>query len=261
MKRTIILTVMAIYSLAMLHATPSAAVLDFESNNYCTAQNALIMTDLFRNELVRSGRADIVDRRNIERIKTELKFQNSDYANPDRMKSLGKMIGADYLITGSFDMLGSKLYLVAQMLNVETARIHFSSRMEINAWDEYDRKVKPFAAEFAVKFLATEIFTGTWTATIEYNGSFDAYEIAFAGGGRCTVKISNDAGSQETAGTYSYDGTIFKLNALFRNAAIPYQNNIQWAAVLTLNENNTAFNINVNPATNSQPRRFTFTRQ
>jgi len=261
MKRTIILTAMAVINVAILFANPAAAVLDFESNNYCTAQNAIIMTDLFRNELVRSGRADIVDRHNIERIKAELRFQNSDYVDLVRMKSLGKMIGADYLITGSFDMLGSKLYLVVQMLDVETARIFFSSRMEIGAWEEYDRKIKPFAAEFTAKFPTPEIFTGTWLATVEYNGSFDTYEITFTGGGRCTVKISNGLVSQETAGTYTYDGTIFKLNAIFRNAAISYQNNIQWTAVLTFNENNTAFNLNAKPATNAKQQRFTFIRQ
>ena len=261
MKKIILFTLTTFFVLASLSASPAVAVLDFESNNYCTVQNALIMTDLFRNEIVRSGRADVVDRRNIERIKEELRFQNSDYTNPARMKSLGQMIGADYLMSGSFDMLGNKLYLVVQMLDVETARIFFSSRMELSSWDEYDRKVRPFAAEFIAKFPIAEIFTGTWTSTIEYNGSFDAYEIIFTGGGRCTVKISNDSASQEANGTYSYDGTVFKLNALFRNAQIPYQNNIQWTSVLTFNENNTSFNINAPPAANAQQQRFTFIKE
>lgn len=42
---------------------PSIAVIDFDSGNYCTVQKAAIMTDLFRNELIRSGKADIVDRK------------------------------------------------------------------------------------------------------------------------------------------------------------------------------------------------------
>ena len=81
MKRTIILLWITITGFAALFANPTVAVLEFESNNYCTAQNALIMTDLFRNELVRSGRADIVDRRNMERIKDEFRLQMSDYFN------------------------------------------------------------------------------------------------------------------------------------------------------------------------------------
>jgi len=258
MKRNICLLFITVFVLAALNANPVVAVMDFESNNYCTAQNAVIMTDLFRNELTRSGRADIVDRRNLERIKAELKLQMSDYFNPARMKTFGAMIGADYLITGSFDMLGSKLFLVVQMLDVETARIFFSSRMELNSWDEYDRKVKPFAGEFIAKFPVEEIFTGTWTANMLYNGSNYKYEIIFAGQGRCTVRINNGNVSQETAGTYSYDGTVFKINAMFNDANIPNLNNIQWTSVLTLNDNNTAFNIVVKPANDAAQTRFTF---
>jgi hypothetical protein len=49
-----------------LFANP--AVVDFDSGDYCAAQKAAIMTDLFRNERIRSGRADIADRRNMDRI-------------------------------------------------------------------------------------------------------------------------------------------------------------------------------------------------
>jgi TolB-like protein len=261
MKRATIIISMVVFGLTALYAAPSIAVLDFESNDYCTAQNAVIMTDLFRNELVRSGRADIVDRRNIERIKTELRFQNSDYVNPARMRQLGQMIGAEFLMTGSFDMLGSKLHLIVQMLDIETARIAFSSRMELNNWDEYPRKVRQFAGEFISNIPLGEVLTGTWVATIEYNGSIDRYEITFTGQGRCTVKIDNGNISQETAGTYSYDGTIFNLNALFRDARIPSRNNIQWTSVLTFNSSNTAFNIVVRPTSDADQTRVTFIKQ
>jgi len=104
-------------------------------------------------------------------------------------------------------------------------------------------------------------FTGTWVATVEHNRSFDTYEISFAAGNRCTVKISNDRAEQETSGTWSWDGTFFKLNARFRNAQIPYQNNIQWASVLTFVEGNEIFNILGKPAVDAPQTRFTFVKQ
>jgi hypothetical protein len=85
------------------------------------------MTDLFRNELIRSGKADIVDRKNMDKIIVEMRFQMSDWVNPSRVKQICLMIGADYLITGNFDMLGNNLYLVVQMLDIETARAVYSS--------------------------------------------------------------------------------------------------------------------------------------
>ena len=125
MKRTIIFVCMAVLVTALYAASPSVAVIDFESNESGSEKNAAVMTALFRSELVRTGRVEVVDRLNMDKIMNEFKFQMSDMANPERVKRFGQMIGADYLITGSFDMLGSRLYLVVQMLDVETARITF----------------------------------------------------------------------------------------------------------------------------------------
>jgi hypothetical protein len=106
-----------------------------------------------------------------------------------------------------------------------------------------------------------ETFTGTWVATVEHNRSFDTYEISFASGNRCTVKISNDRAEQETAGTWSWDGTLFRLNAVFRNPRISYQNNIQWVSVLSFVEGNEIFNILGRPAVDAPQIRFTFVKQ
>ena len=106
-----------------------------------------------------------------------------------------------------------------------------------------------------------ERFTGTWVATVEYNSSFDTYEIDFSTGNRCTVKVSNSYTEQESIGTWSWDGAVFRLNVLFRNAQLSYQNNIQWMSVLTFIEGNDAFNILGKPAVNGPQMRFTFVKQ
>jgi TolB-like protein len=251
---------------AFLYAQgPAIAVLDFDSGNYCTAQKAAIMTDLFRNELIRSGRADIVDRRNMNRVIDEIKFQMSDWVNPVRIKQAGRMIGADYLMTGNFDMLGDTLYLVVQMLDIETSRAVYSSRMTLVTWEEYDRKVSGFAGEFTAKLPQPELFTGTWSADIPYNGGFDTYEISFLPDNRCSVRATSTVNgktvSQDAQGSYSYDGTFFKLNALFRNVVIPHIQGLQWTSVTTFNANNSAFNILAAPADKADPVRVTFTKR
>ncbi|MCL1931674.1 MAG: CsgG/HfaB family protein [Treponema sp.] len=109
--------------------------------------------------------------------------------------------------------------------------------------------------------IGLERFTGTWVATVEYNSSFDTYMINFSTGNRCTVRVSNIFTDQEGAGTWSWDGAVFRLNALFRNAPISYQNNIQWTSVLTFVEGNDAFNILGRPAVNGPQMRFTFVKQ
>jgi hypothetical protein len=107
--------------------------------------------------------------------------------------------------------------------------------------------------------IEKDYFTGMWTATVEYNRSFDIYKINFTADGRCTVKVSNDNADQETSGNWSYDGTMLRLNATFRNARISYLNNIQWTSVVTRVDGN-SFNILGRTATNSSPSRITFFR-
>jgi hypothetical protein len=70
---------------------------------------------------------------------------------------------------------------------------------------------------------------GIWTATVGNNRSFDTYRINFTADGRCTVKVSNDTAEQETSGNWSWDGTLFRINATFRNAKLSYLPNIQWS--------------------------------
>jgi hypothetical protein len=106
-----------------------------------------------------------------------------------------------------------------------------------------------------------EDLTGAWVATVEYNRSFDTYKISLFADGRCTVKISNGKAEQETAGNWSWDGSLFRLSAAFRNAKIPYLTNIQWTSVLTLAEGNNSFNILGRAASKGPQTRFTFFRQ
>jgi hypothetical protein len=103
-------------------------------------------------------------------------------------------------------------------------------------------------------------FIGSWIATVEHNMSFDTYQINLSANGRCTVKLTNDIAEQETSGNWSWDGSMFKLNAVFRNAAIAYQQNIQWVSIVNFGGGNNAFNILGRAATNGSPVRFTFFR-
>ena len=100
---------------------------------------------------------------------------------------------------------------------------------------------------------------GSWTATVEYNRSFDTYKISFTADGRCTVKVSNDNANQETSGNWSWDGTLFRLNATFRNAKLSYLPNIAWSSVLNFTTEN-CFNILGRTATNGSQARITFFR-
>jgi hypothetical protein len=105
-------------------------------------------------------------------------------------------------------------------------------------------------------------FVGSWVTTVEYNRFLDTYEINLLANGRCTVKMTNDNSEQETTGNWSWDGNnrVFKLNAVFRNAKILYQRNIDWVSRVNFADGNNSFNILAKPATAASNIRFTFFR-
>jgi hypothetical protein len=106
-------------------------------------------------------------------------------------------------------------------------------------------------------------FVGSWVATVEYNGSFDTYEIDLSIVNRrrvATVKIINDTAQQEATGNWEWDDRFFKLNVTFRNPPIAYQRNIQWTSIVVYGSGNNSFNIMGRAATNGSPVRFTFFR-
>jgi len=116
-----------------------------------------------------------------------------------------------------------------------------------------------FIAVFGFTALyANPNLIGTWTATVEQNRSFDTYKINFTADGRCTIKVSNDNAEQETSGNWSWDGTLFRLNATFRNAKLSYLPNIQWSSILNFTADNNSFNILGRTATNGTQARITF---
>ncbi|MDR0502829.1 MAG: CsgG/HfaB family protein, partial [Treponema sp.] len=118
-----------------------------------------------------------------------------------------------------------------------------------------------FLAIFNITTIhATQNFIGSWTATVEYNRSFDTYKINLSDNGRCTVKVSNDNTEQETNGNWSFDGTFFRLNATFRNAKLTHLPSIQWASVVNFASDNNSFNIQDRTSTNGIRARITFFR-
>ena len=114
---------------------------------------------------------------------------------------------------------------------------------------------------FGFTTLYANDLTGAWTATVEQNRSFDTYKINLTADGRCTVKVSNDNAEQETSGNWSWDGTLFKLTARFRNNKLSYLPNIQWSSVVNFTADNNSFNILGKTATNGAQARITFFRQ
>ena len=239
----------------------TVAVFEFDCDNKDFSENIAVMTDLLVHELVKSGDVTVVERKRLDKIMQEYAFQSSPFVDIKTAKKLGKGLGADYIIVGSVASLGCPLYITARMVDVEKGTILHSAKMKLNFWSEYEEKLPVFASECVRKMPIPNYFVGVWTGSLSGDDFEDYYEISFGEKSKCIVKVTsvNSFGietMQEATGTYSCakdslsGGKMFRVNAIFRGAKLPYLRKIDWAYPIQMNNTKNAFSINIPSYTN-----------
>jgi len=86
-------------------------------------------TTFLENAFVNVGLVSIVDRRDIDKVMSELELQSSDAfaANDSAAVKVGKLSGADIIVTGTISLVGKKYYLNVRLITVETGDVIGSS--------------------------------------------------------------------------------------------------------------------------------------
>jgi formylglycine-generating enzyme required for sulfatase activity len=77
----------------------------------------------------------LVTRSQLSKALTELRFQSSDLANKNNARKIAKIIGAEYLITGSVVQLGGEITVACQIVNVETGAIRQTAEASVFSTD------------------------------------------------------------------------------------------------------------------------------
>ncbi len=90
----------------------------------------------------------LVDRLQISKAMTELKFQNSDMVDHNKIKKLGKLVGAEVIITGSVVQFGNNITITTKCINVETGEIKQTAKVSTTNISEI-----PNLAEIIVRRL------------------------------------------------------------------------------------------------------------
>jgi hypothetical protein len=81
------------------------------------------------SELLQIGKVSVIDRQNLDLIRKELALQTSGDVSDDSAQRLGAMLGAEVLVTGSFESLPDTYRMAMKAVQVETAEIHYLSSM------------------------------------------------------------------------------------------------------------------------------------
>lgn len=121
------------------------AVLYFDNNTgsekYAPLSKALC--DLMINDLVQIPDFEIIERSRIEEVIKELRMNEGGLIDPSRSSEIGKLLGAEYLVFGSYIEIFGKFRIDTRIVKVETGKICVACGQNGNAaeFDEIEHKI------------------------------------------------------------------------------------------------------------------------
>jgi TolB-like protein len=95
-----------------------AAVLNFTSSS---DRFSHYVVEELMNYLTNRRKLDVVDRQRLDLIFNEQKFQTSGYVSDESMQSIGNMLGAQFIVTGGLEEIGTAYRFRVYAMNVEKA--------------------------------------------------------------------------------------------------------------------------------------------
>ncbi len=99
------------------------AVFDLETNEAVEKGISFPLSESVRRELVLSGKYEVIDRGNMNKILGEQKFQLSGCVSGQCVVEAGQVLGVGKIIAGSVSKLGGTYYLSLSLINVQTGKI------------------------------------------------------------------------------------------------------------------------------------------
>lgn len=113
---------------AEFSAGTKIALLNFNSPS---DRFSLYVLDELSVNLIASRKLTIVDRAEVDLIRSEFAFQFSGEVSDDSMQALGRMLGAQSIVSGSLTEIGGDYRITIRVLNVETAVVAVHYRTDI----------------------------------------------------------------------------------------------------------------------------------
>jgi TolB-like protein len=109
------------------------AVLEFSYTDPKPSGGPTVVQERITTALVKKHIGTVVERRLLDRVMGELKLQRSGMFDEGTIKQLGKMLGVDYVVTGTLnDVSNTKTEVNARLINAENGKVISASSAEIN---------------------------------------------------------------------------------------------------------------------------------
>jgi len=131
-------------------ADKKIAVANFSYPDGRVSVDGNVISERVTTELVRLKKFKVTERKEIEKVFAELKLQRSGAIDADSVKSIGTMLGADWLVLGTLAELdGRRVEINARLVGVESGEIINAFNIKVKKdWHEKAEKEAGDETEF-----------------------------------------------------------------------------------------------------------------
>jgi hypothetical protein len=112
------------------------AVLDLDADAI-TPGEARTLTNKLRNELLKTGKYNVLERSKMEEILKEQGFQQSGCVSTQCAVEAGQLLGVTHIAAGSIGKIGNIFYISLRLINVSTGQIYKTTEQEVEGKIEY----------------------------------------------------------------------------------------------------------------------------
>jgi len=114
-----------------------------------SSSDAVIITDILRNELVKTGACNVLERENMETILAEHAFQRTGCTSEECAVRIGKLLNVKRTIAGNFGKFMGKYILTVKVVDIETGRVIFADSAKAKNEDAVESEVRKMALRIA----------------------------------------------------------------------------------------------------------------
>ena len=128
--------------------------------------SSYVLDELTAN-LIDSGNLTVVNRSEVELIRSEVDFQFSGEVSDDSIQQVGQMLGAQYIVSGSLTEIGGDYRIVVRVLNVESAAVAANFRSDINNDERVQALLEGGRSNVALGTAPAQSQTGQTTVPVQ----------------------------------------------------------------------------------------------
>jgi len=142
---------------ALNKVRPWAAVADFSMDKSVEVKlsGSAIATKMLQ---ALGGKYRLVTRSQVNKALKELRFQAGDLMDKTNAKNFGKMIGAEFLITGRVVQIGKEVSIGCEIIDIETCAIKQTAEVSAFSVDEFNHMIRDAAEILCMSNVEKKVY-------------------------------------------------------------------------------------------------------